>query len=399
MKLLFTANRFPYPPYRGDKLKIFHLARILSLDHELQLITFLQDERDRQFLPELEKYFTKIYLIPLSKKQSYFNCLKAVFSPIPFQAHYFKSAKMTAAISALRQQERFDAVHVQHLRMAQYWADFNDTPRILDLPDAYSLYWQRRIRALSGIQKWFARVEQQRVYRYEQILEKYDLTLVCSKEDRNYLMTEHQLKNTGILPNGVDTDVFAGGRHDYQPNDIILFTGNMDYAPNVDAVVYFSKEIFPSIRQQFPGTKFIIAGQRPVKKVLELAGPAIEVTGFVKDLSLLYRQAAIVVAPLRFGAGTQNKVLEAMAMGVPVVSGSVGFEGLDIQSGEGVLLATSTGSFTETCCRLLADTMLRKTTGEKGKSKIRENFAWPVIARQLESCFKKIISDSYKNNE
>ncbi|HET8572817.1 MAG TPA: glycosyltransferase [Edaphocola sp.] len=398
MKLLFTANRFPYPPYRGDKLKIFHLARILSQDHELHLITFLQDNRDRQFLPELEKYFTKIHLVPLSKTQSYINCLKAVFSQMPFQAYYFKSARMAAAISALHTQERFDAVHVQHLRMAQYWARFNDIPRILDLPDAYSLYWKRRIKALSGIQRWFARTEQRRVYRYEQVLGKYDLTLVCSKEDRNYLMAEHHLKNIDILPNGVDTDAFAGD-HDYRQNNIILFTGNMDYAPNVDAVIYFSKEIFPAIRQRFPGTKFVIAGQRPVKKVLDLAGPAIEVTGFVKDLSMLYRRAAIVVAPLRFGAGTQNKVLEAMAMGVPVVSGRIGFEGLGIRSGEGVILATATGPFIESCCRLLSDAALRKATGEKGKARIRENFAWPVIARKLESRFKKIIPGTFENNE
>ena len=399
MKLLFTANRFPYPPYRGDKLKIFHLARILSRHHELHLITFLQDERDRQYLPELEKYFQKIHIIPLSKTQSYLNCLKAVFSPKPFQTHYFKSTAMAEAILKLHQQEYFEAVHVQHLRMAQYWADINDIPRILDLPDAYSLYWKRRIKALSGVQKWFARLEQKRVYRYEQILKKYDLTLVCSKEDRQYLATEHQLKNIDILPNGVDTEAFAGNRHDYQPNQIILFTGNMDYAPNVDAVIYFSKEIFPVIRQQFPDAKFVIAGQRPVKKVLDLAGTAIEVTGFVKDLSALYRRAAIVVAPLRFGAGTQNKVLEAMAMGVPVVSGAVGFEGLNIQSGEGILLAMSTEAFAESCCRLLADSELRQRTGETGKTKIRENFAWPVIAQQLESYFNKIISDRAKNNQ
>ena len=399
MKLLFTANRFPYPPYRGDKLKIFHLARILSRHHELHLITFLQDERDRQYLPELEKYFQKIHLIPLSKTQSYLNCLKAVFSPKPFQTYYFKSAAMAEAILKLHQQEYFEAVHVQHLRMAQYWADFKNIPRILDLPDAYSLYWKRRIIALSGIQKWFAKLEQKRVYHYEQILKKYDLTLVCSKEDRHYLETEHQLKNIDILPNGVDTEAFAGDTHDYQLNQIILFTGNMDYAPNVDAVVYFSKEIFPAIRQQFPDSKFVIAGQRPVKKVLDLADSAIEVTGFVKNLSALYRQAAIVVAPLRFGAGTQNKVLEAMAMGVPVVSGAVGFEGLNIQSGEGVLLATSTEAFAESCCRLLADSTLRERTGETGKAKIRENFAWPVIAQQLESYFNKIISNRTKNNQ
>ena len=148
-------------------------------------------------------------------------------------------------------------------------------------------------------------------------------------------------------------DSFKAGGHDYSHNHTLLFTGNMDYAPNVDAVQYFVEEVFPIIKQQHPQVKFIIAGQRPVKKVLDLASDDVQVTGFIKDLAAVYNQASVVVAPLRFGAGTQNKVLEAMAMGVPVVCSNIGFKGLGIESGEGAIMQTDPQQFAQSVICLL----------------------------------------------
>ncbi len=393
MKILFTANRFPYPPYRGDKLKIYHLARRLAEKHELHLVTFLQDKNDVQYLPELRKIFTEIHLVPLSRIQSYWHSLFAFFHKEPFQVRYFRSRAMAAKIAQLKQQHQYDAVHVQHLRMAQYWAEEPDVPRILDLPDAYSLYWKRRIDSSKGPLKLFTRLEQKRVYAYEAILEQYDLSLVCSPEDREYLSRERGIGNVSLLPNGVDLETFRGNTdHDYSGNKTLLFTGNMDYAPNVDAVIYFATEIFPLIRQAVPDARFVIAGQRPVAKVKALADENITVTGFVKDLAAYYAAASVVVAPLRFGAGTQNKVLEAMAMGVPVVSRNIGFNGLNIVSGEGVMLAMETEAFAAACIDLLQSEAQRRKVGEAGKKVIYQQFDWDVIALKLENYFRQIVN-------
>lgn len=397
MKFLFTANRFPYPPFRGDKLKIYHLARLLSEKHELHLITFIQDKKDLKYLPELKKVFSKIHLIPLPKTQSYWQSFLAVFSSNPFQVRYFSSKKMQQKITELHQNESYDAVHVQHLRMAPYWEKYQDIPRILDLPDAYSLYWERRIHTFSGWKKGFARIEKSRIFRYEKIIEKYDLSLVCSKEDADYLRQAHRLNNVAILPNGVDTDTFLNENHDYKIEKSILFTGNMNYAPNVDAVQHFVKDLFPKIKERIPDLQFIIAGQKPTKAVLELVSDDISVTGFVPDLSTYYRKASIVVAPLRFGAGTQNKVLEAMSMGVPVVSGKVGFDGLNIKSGEGVWLAENDETFIQKCVQLLESAKLRKQTGEAGQEIIGNHFSWNSIAQLLEKYFQKVIATREKN--
>jgi sugar transferase (PEP-CTERM/EpsH1 system associated) len=393
MKILFTANRFPYPPYRGDKLKIFHLAKRLAKKHEVHLVTFLQDKSDLQYLPELQKIFKEIHLVPLSKFQSYTNSLFGFLYKEPFQVRYFHSSKMEAKISELILMHDYDAVHVQHLRMAPYWAYYNDIPRILDLPDAYSLYWKRRIASSKGLAKIFNTIEQKRVFNYETVLDKYDLSLVCSREDQAYLQTERGVKNIEVLPNGVDLTTFSSEGHNYAIDKTILFTGNMDYAPNVDAVQYFVQDIFPLIRQQIPDVQFVIAGQRPVKKVLELASESVTVTGFVKNLQEMYAQASIVVAPLRFGAGTQNKVLEAMAMGVPIVSRNIGFNGLNIQSGEGVILALETVVFAQECVDLLKSASKRATIGKAGKEIIRTRYDWDVVAQMLEDYLLSIIKN------
>ena len=236
-------------------------------------------------------------------------------------------------------------------------------------------------------------IESKRVYNYEKyILNQFNLNLVCSLEDQKHLIQEHQNNKVKILPNGVDTSQFKPLNHDYSHNNILLFTGNMDYDPNVDGVIYFSEEILPIIKTKYPSIKFIIAGQRPIQKVLDLKikfPETIEVTGFVKDLSEMYNSASIVVAPLRFGAGTQNKVLEALAMGIPVVCSHIGFEGLGIKSGDGAFMKVNPKEFAEQVIELLNNEQLRKSTGEKGAQLIQSKFSWEHIAQLLESYFTK----------
>ena len=391
MKLLFFANRTPYPPYRGDKLKIYNLAKRLRQNHELHLLTFAQSKEDLGYQSELEEVFHKVHLVPLPKWKSALNCLSAIWTKTPLQVLYFKSGLMQQKLAEVLNTNDFDAVHVQHLRMSPYLAKHKDLPRILDMPDAFSLYWQRRVATAENIfKKTFNTIEQKRLLRYEQIMKEYNMSLVCSDEDLQYLKEQHSLNNIELLPNGVDLDTFSAEDHDYSHNKTILFTGNMDYAPNVDAVQYFAEDIFPFILDKHPEAKFIIAGQRPVNKVIDLATDNIEVTGFVRDLSAMYNKASVVVAPMRFGAGTQNKVLEAMAMGVPVVCTNIGFKGLGIESGEGAIMQTDSAAFANSVVKLLDSEYGRKVTGTKGVEVIQKKFSWDIIAQQLEGYFKRI---------
>ncbi len=384
----------PYPPYRGDKLKIFNLARRLQQRHELHLLTFAQTKEDLGYKTELEKIFTEVHLVYLPKWKSALNCLSGIWDDKPLQVLYFQSAELQQQLNELLALHKYDAVHVQHLRMSPYLAGRKDIARILDLPDAFSLYWERRKNVKRNLPvTLFENIEQKKVLRYEGILKEYNMALACSVEDIAYLEQKHHSGNLRLLPNGVDMTTFSPRNHDYTHNHTLLFTGNMDYAPNVDAVVYFAGTILPEIRKVFPNVKFVIAGQRPVPKVMELANEHVVVTGFIKDLAATYNAASVVVAPLRFGAGTQNKVLEAMAMGVPVVCSNIGFAGLGINSGEGAIMQTDPAKFADTVTELLSSESKRKETGEAGTAVIRTKFDWDIVAAKLEEYLAEVAGD------
>lgn len=391
MKLLFVANRVPYPPFRGDKLKIFNLGKQLQNQHEIHLIAIAETAADLEYREELEKVFHKVTFLQIPKWKSFFNVIFGILGSKPLQVAYFKSRKFNNLLHQQIARENYDAVHVQHLRMAQFFSKANKSRVILDLPDAFSLYWKRRSENATSLWKRkFANFEYQRLLKFEKItLPNFPLNLVCSKEDCNYLI-ENTQANIQVLPNGVDIDTFGPKAEVSIEHSRILFTGNMDYEPNVDAVVYFVEEIFPEILKEIPNAIFVIAGQRPVNKVKNLAANNIFITGFVQDISVEYAKSNVVVAPLRFGAGTQNKVLEAMAVGVPVVCTEIGFKGLEIHSGEGAILAKTKADFIAEVVRLLREKEYRNSVSLNGRNVIVNNFSWQAIAQKLSNYFLEI---------
>ena len=400
VKILFVANRMPYPPYRGDKLKIYNLARELCVYHELHLITIAENQEDLDSVSALQKpfflddataqtfnpgattnndrstttnpnegiqLFDSIQYAYRPKWRSILSSAIGLFSKRPIQVSYFRSKAFAIKLKHLLDHQHFDAIHVQHLRMAQYFEDGAPSNAILDLPDAFSLYWKRRESAAKNpFDKAFRGLEYKRLANYEKLmLPKFSKSLVCSTEDRDYLINAG-ITNVDVLPNGVNLKSFSPQGSDAIIKNRILFTGNMDYAPNVDAVQYFVDEIFPLILEKHPESHFVIAGQRPVKAVLDLASDRIEVTGFIENLASEYAKANVVVSPLRIGAGTQNKVLEALAMNQAVVCSQVGFLGLGLKSGEGILMGETAQEFANHVVSILTSEELRKRLGETG---------------------------------
>lgn len=391
MKILFVANRMPFPPYRGDKLKIFNLATELSSAHELHLITIAENDEDLRSVSSLKGLFKEIEFVYRPKWRCVIAAFWGIFSRRPIQVAYFRSNRFAKKLQQILADNTYDAIHVQHLRMGQYFETAPPSNAIIDLPDAFSMYWLRRRETASNlIERWIRNLEFMRLRNYEiSLLPKFKKALVCSREDREYL-NQNGVNNVAILPNGVNISLFSP-RPDILPiSKRVLFTGNMDYAPNIDAVRYFVKDILPEIIRVHPDVQFIIAGQRPVKAIQDLASTAIHVTGFVPDLALEYAKATLVVAPLRMGAGTQNKVLEALAMNIPVVCSSVGFDGLNMKEGEGILLGTNAVIFAKHVNELLQSEILRTELGSKGGKHVRASFAWQAVSAKLVAYFTEI---------
>ncbi len=389
MKILFVANRVPYPPFRGDKLKIYNLATEISSEHEIDLITIAESNDDLSYENELLKVFKSVKIVKMPKWRAYLNTFFGIFSSEPLQVRYFKLREFQKQLDNQLSQKQYDAIHVQHLRMAQYFVKKEKHNVVLDLPDAFSLYWKRRFENASNLfNMWFTNSEYKRLLTYEKLIfPLFPKVLVCSEEDRQYL-----LKNTGanvnLLPNGVNTHIFYPRGAELRIKGRVLFTGNMDYEPNIDAVLWFVSEIWPAVKAMIPNAVFVIAGQRPVEKVLKLAAPDVLVTGFVESIADEYAKSEVVVAPLRIGAGTQNKVLEALAMEVPVICTQVGFKGLEIENGQGALLATNAADFAEKLISVLENEQVQKGLSGSAGEIIRNKFGWHAISQQLLSYLK-----------
>jgi polysaccharide biosynthesis protein PslH len=397
MNILFLTSRFPYPPHRGDKLKIFNLIRQLSRRHSITLLSFISSREEVAYVEDLGRYCADIRTVYLPPWRSVWNCGMNALSPQPFQVAYFASRAMRRALAELLARKKFDLVHIHLIRMAQYAAvPIPGSIRVLDLTDAGSLYLQRFLRTTTHpLKKLFLREEHRRLQSYERILDQFDINLVCSDVDRNALLHHAPGASIGILSNGIDLDYFTSNNDVSQNPYRIIFTGNMLYYPNTDGIVHFANEVFPIIRARVPKAELYIVGQAPPARVRKLAGADIVVTGFVPDIKEYYLQSAVAIAPIRFGAGTLNKILEPMALGIPVVSTPIGVEGLPVSSGRDLLVAESTADFAQAVVRLLEDPDLRQRIADSGQSIVRKLYDWKVIAGQLESYYSQV--DRYKS--
>lgn len=366
--------------------------------HEIHLLTIAENKQDIDSIEPLlqplgknSKVITQIDFIHRPIWISAFYTFLGVFSQKPFQIAFFQSNKFRKKLKNLLETHQYDAIHVQHIRMAQYFKDIDKSNVILDLPDAFSMYWQRRKeQSTHFIHKIFASIEFKRLHQFEKIMiPQFAKTLVCSKLDQRFLV-ESTGVNVELLENGVDINQFYPRRDIEFVKGRILFTGNMSYAPNIDALHYFIEEIWPKILSEFPEATFVIAGQKPGNWIQSLASDKITVTGFVEDLAREYAMAHVVISPLRIGAGTQNKVLEALAMDIPVVTTNVGYEGLGLPANTGALLSHDSLEFTDNVLKLLSDINFRNETGKLGGALIRSKFSWEAIAFKLETYLQSV---------
>lgn len=393
MRILFLTSRFPYPPYRGDKLKIFNLIRQLSARHEIMLLSFIQNRSEEQWVPELRKYCAQVRVRHLPTVRSLGNCLMAVASRKPFQVAYFCSATMRRDVDEAIREFRPAVIHTHLIRMAPYAADLKQAVRVVDLTDAVSLY----LRRFAGIQRnpikrLALHMELYRMSRFESVIAKFDRALVCSSIDRDALQATVPNAQIRIMENGVDLSAFAPRRDGEQSEPRrVIFTGNMSYYPNADGARFLAQEIFPLVRAEVPDARLYIVGQRPPQSVRALAGDGILVTGFVEDIRAEYLRSAVAVSPIRFGAGTLNKILEPLALGVPVVATSCGTEGLGLLPGRDLLVAEDAKGLAFHIIRVLTDPVLQRGLAEAGPQSVRARFGWEAIATTLENVYGEIL--------
>jgi glycosyltransferase involved in cell wall biosynthesis len=359
------------------------------------ILTFLRKREQIKEIEELKKHNFNVLTVKISLFESCLNVLKAIFTNFPFQVAWYKSRKMAKKINKLIFSGNYDVAYFHLIRTAQYLpVQKSKTPilRVIDFTDAVSLYLNRFYSVeRNPFKKIFLGIEKKRIEKYESVANNFDAVFICSEVDRDYLIKQGVKTDIKILRNGVDISQFNSENVEYDKNRII-FTGNMPYYANYDAAVYFAKEIFPLVIKEVPETKFYIVGQNPPYKIRSLANKNIIVTGFVKDIRTEYLKSNVNVAPMRFGAGTLNKIIESLVLGVPVIATPIAVEGFPEELKEMIVVARNTEEFAKQVIRYLNTPELRREFMELDKSIIKEILSWENIVNQ----FEKDITSEYQ---
>lgn len=381
MRILYLCHRIPFPPDKGDKIRSYHEIAYLARRHEVDVFTLIDDPADLRHVDALRGLVRHLHVERLHPLPARLVSLLAIFTGRSLSERYFQRRPLRQAVSRAVATRAYELAIVYSSAMAPYLRGFTG-PVALDYVDVDSAKWQaygeQAGRSPLG---WLYRREGQRLRALEaEFAERAALTLVCSPREAQELRSFCAPRNLHTVGNGTDTDYFAPAAAPAPAAPYLVFTGAMDYRANVDAVVWFVDEVYPRVRAQCPEAGLRIVGSNPAPAVRRLAErPGVVVTGRVADIRPHLRGAALAVAPLRVARGIQNKVLEALACGIPVVATSAAAQGIE---GEPPLcVADEPAAFAAAVVRLLGDPLRRGELASAGRTFIVERYGWE---RQLE---------------
>lgn len=396
MHILLISRCPPYPLHLGDRLILYHLARELSQrGHILDLLAF----DDRPNIPDepdaYAPYFRRVKIIP-SPSRTQTSFLRRLLRPetqFPRHAEETWSPPMWHAIRHRLEENIYDVVHLfGGVQVYEYRHALESLPTLITPYESYSLYLRRSVGATYGspLQGLVLFFQFQLVRAFERFMfAPYCQTVVVSERDRDELLRLNKALNISVIPNGVDLEHFK--LHDTaREAATLLFTGNYEYAPNVDAALYLANVVLPKVRAQVPEAKLCLVGNAPPPKLLALSSDHVIVTGHVPDVHPYLQTATVFVCPLRMGAGIKNKVLEALALGCPVVATPLSVDGIAVQHERDILIAELNG-LPEAVTRLLRDGNLRNTLARNGRTLIEAQYTWSRVAEMYEDLYQAVV--------
>jgi glycosyltransferase involved in cell wall biosynthesis len=398
MRILYIT---PYVPSL-IRVRPYNLIRSLAQrGHQITLLSVSSSAQEEKDAGRLTEWCQRVETIPVSRSRSLWNCVKALPQlGLPLQAVYSFSPRMQKRIQSLLKEEQFDIVHVEHLRGAYFGTPVTEVPKVYDSVDCISLLFEKALHSAPNLaSRLIAWLDLGRTRRYEsRLISQYDKVLVTSPQDKEALLglngcspKQEQEKKIAVLPNGVDLEYFAFTNGDRVP-ETLAFSGKMSYHANVAAASSLAQEVMPLIWAKRPGVKLEIVGKNPPKAICALAkDDRVRVTGFVPDLRPYLGRATVSASPMQYSVGIQNKVLEAMATGTPVVASRQACSALTVQDGTHILVADNPATFAEQVLRLLDDVTLRREIAINGRNYVEERHDWRAIAGNLENIYAEVM--------
>lgn len=400
MRVLWVKAGKLLPVDTGGKIRSFNILRRLAKDHELTLISYYGGPRDPGYEAALPQQFPQSHIVHTAVPDSEsFRGLLDYLYRLPRWAPYSVAKFTHPAVRKLVMSQlsggRFDVAICDFLHASLNFPEKLPIPCALFQHNVESSLWQRMAATESHpLRKLSYVLESAKISGYERrALARFHHIIAVSENDRQQMLEMCPACEITVVPTGVDTQQFPVAPPSSATPPRIVFTGSMDWEPNIDAVEYFCGQIWPRILAEFPNAIFQIVGRNPFAKVQRLASPSVQVTGSVPSVTDYLRDASVVVVPLRIGGGTRLKIYEAMAMGKALVSTSIGAEGLSFENGRDLLLADDASSFTEAILLLLRDAQVRRRF-ELAAVQLAAQFDWSVVAGQFAEVLQRIASGS-----
>ena len=391
--LLFLCHRIPYPPNKGDKIRSFHILKYLAQHYRVLLGTFIDDPADRQHVDKLRPLCAALEVIEIDPKWRRLQSLRGLLTGEALSLPYYRDRGLAAWVTRMLDEAKPAIVFAYSSPMAQYIPGTSGAVarRVVDFVDVDSEKWRAYAAMKAWPMSWVYAREATRLLAFERdVAARMDACVFVSGDEARLFETLRggSTGNVHAVNNGVDLEYFSGARdleNPYRPGaPVLVFTGAMDYWANVDAVTWFAHDMLPAIQARVPTVEFWIVGTRPTPEVAQLARlPGVHVTGAVDDIRPYIAHARASVAPMRVARGVQNKVLEAMAMGRPVVGTHAAFEGLDVDQRYRGLAADEVPAFVERCVSLLDANVQASPLGDIGRRYVATHHDWNTNMHQL----------------
>ena len=382
MKILFILSRFPYPLEKGDKLRAYHQIKNLSAQHEVIVFAVSDRKVTKEELTQVKQVCSRVDIFHLSKFSILFNLFKAFFGKLPLQVAYFYSARAQQKLKEFISTEKPDRIFCQLVRTAEYAKAYKSIPTTLDYMDVFSKGVERRLSNAPFYLRPVYRMEFRRLSSYEKtVFDFFKNKIIISKQDRDLI--PHLAKDSiVIISNGVDTDYFKPV--DSKKEFDILFSGNMNYPPNIESAEYLVEKILPLVRKKYPEIRVLISGANPNRRILSLASKNVTVSGWVNDMRENFRRSKMLVAPMFLSIGLQNKLLEAMAMQIPCITSTLANNALGAVNGKSILVADTPEEYAKQIILLLDNENLARELSMNGYKFVVENHSWQKETEKLE---------------
>lgn len=397
MRILYILPYSPFPPHFGGALRIYNLLQSMLRHHKVTLLLYGSPHDAEQLRSAFASSLDGIHTVdPPPGWAGNQRRLTQLYSLVRRNSSAnlgFYSDAMQAEINRLLDGTRFDVIQIENYLLGYFDFDESDAIRILDAQNVEYDNIRRMARATrSRVRKLFYENEYRKVYREEtKVCREQDAILVTSQRDKSLLDTEIPETPKFVIPNGVDLSYFHPASEPVEPFSLV-FTGAMNYFPNSDGMIHFLREVLPLIRERVPQVKVYVVGNSPPKQLTEYASSDVVITGFVEDVRPFVHRASVYIVPLRMGGGTRLKVLEAMAMKKPIVTTSIGCEGIELTNGNSMIVADRPGDFANAVAELLLDSAKRARLADAGYENVRNKYDWVTIGDRLAEAYESIMA-------